>query len=491
MSEQTEPTRFLAASWLLPGADEPARARQRIEIEDGWIAAVGPEAGPNKGAASGSLILPPLANAHDHARVVRLSQIGSYDVPLEAWLPYLSLIPAVDPWLASAVAFGRTARGGVGAVMAHYTRIQGLTDFPTEARAVAKAARDVGINVALAVHCRDMNPLVYAGHDELLAQLPSDACACVARRFLKAPLPAAEQVAMVEAVAGDIEGEGVTVQYGPAGVQWCTDEMLRRIGEASAASGRRVHMHLLETRYQRIWADKTFPQGIVRYLDEIGLVNERVSFAHCVHLRPDEMELIAARGATIVINTSSNFIVSSGLAPVGEMLARGCRIAMGLDGLAFDEDEDALREMRLAYAVHKARGFDIRLPRTDLLRFAFEHGRFAVTGSIDGGRIAAGAPADLLLLDWEALSDELVEPDVPPLHLLLAKATQKHVKGLFVRGREVVRDGALATLDLAALEAELLAVLRRAAPSTADIRAAMPALSAALATHYGGAFYCG
>ena len=303
--------------------------------------------------------------------------------------------------------------------------------------------------------------------------------------------PTLSDIHLTETFSGDIEGEGVTVQYGPAGVQWCTDEMLRRIGEASAASGRRVHMHLLETRYQRIWADKTFPQGIVRYLDEIGLVNERVSFAHCVHLRPDEMELIAARGATIVINTSSNFIVSSGLAPVGEMLARGCRIAMGLDGLAFDEDEDALREMRLAYAVHKARGFDIRLPRTDLLRFAFEHGRFAVTGSIDGGRIAAGAPADLLLLDWEALSDELVEPDVPPLHLLLAKATQKHVKGLFVRGREVVRDGALATLDLAALEAELLAVLRRAAPSTADIRAAMPALSAALATHYGGAFYCG
>ena len=164
-----------------------------------------------------------------------LSQIGSYDVPLEAWLPYLSLIPAVDPWLASAVAFGRSARGGVGAVMAHYTRVQGLTDFPTEARAVAKAARDVGINVALAVHCRDMNPLVYAGHDDVLAQLSPDACACITRRFLKPPLPAAEQVAMVEAVARDIEGEGVTVQYGPAGVQWCTDEMLRRIGEASAA----------------------------------------------------------------------------------------------------------------------------------------------------------------------------------------------------------------------------------------------------------------
>jgi cytosine/adenosine deaminase-related metal-dependent hydrolase len=172
------------------------------------------------------------------------------------------------------------------------------------------------------------------------------------------------------------------------------------------------------------------------------------------------------------------------------MLRRGCRVAMGLDGLSFDEDEDALREMRLAYVVHKAAGFDIRMRREDLLRVAFENGRFAVTGATDGGRIAPGAPADLLVLDWAKLSAELVEPDVPPIELLLAKARQEHVKQLFVAGREVVRDGAPTGVDLPALEAELLATLRKAAGTTADIRAAMPELRAALASHYCGPLYC-
>jgi cytosine/adenosine deaminase-related metal-dependent hydrolase len=374
--------------------------------------------------------------------------------------------------------------------MVHYTRVQGLTDFPTEARAVAKAARDIGIRVAFAVHCRDINPLVYGPHEKLLKHLSPDACACVTRRFLKPPMPPAEQVATVEAVAADVEGSGVTVQYGPAGVQWCSDEMLRRIDEASARTGRRVHMHLLETRYQRNWADRTYPQGIVRYLDEIGLVNERVSFAHCIWLRPDEMELIAERGATIVVNTSSNFIVSSGLAPVAEMLRRGCRVAMGLDGLAFDEDEDALREMRLAYVVHKGAGFDIRMPRADLVRFATENGRFAVTGEKDAARIASGLSADLLILDWAQLSAELIEQDVPPLDLLLAKARQQHVKGLFIAGREVVHDGSLTGVDLPAMEHELLSALRAAFGSTTDVRAAMPELKAALQSHYSGPLYC-
>jgi cytosine/adenosine deaminase-related metal-dependent hydrolase len=482
--QRAETAHRIESAWLLPGASDPALQDRTITIADGRITGVA------SGGNRGNLVLPALANAHDHARVTRLSQIGSFDVPLEAWLPYLTLIPAIDPWLASVVSFGRTARGGVGAAMVHYTRAQGLTDFPTEARAVAKAARDVGVRTALAVHCRDLNPLVYDPHEALLAQLSPAACACITRRFLKPPVPAAEQVAMVETVAAEIEGQGVTVQYGPAGVQWCTDAMLRAIGEGSARTGRRVHMHLLETRYQRNWADRNYPQGIVRYLDEIGLVNERVSFAHCIWLRPDEMELIAARGATIVVNTSSNFVVSSGIAPVGEFLRRGCRVAMGLDGLSFDEDEDALREMRLAYVVHKAQGFDIRMRHEDILRTAFENGRFAVTGARDGGRIAEGAPADLLVLDWDKLSAELVEPDVPPIELLLAKARQQHVTQMFVAGREVVRDGALTGVDLPALEAELLATLRKESAAVADVRAAMPELRAALAAHYCGPLYC-
>lgn len=149
----------IAAAWLLPNANDPAVRNVAIQIGGGRVAALASSPG-----SGGGLVLPALANAHDHARFTRLSQVGSFDVPLESWLPYLTLIPAVDPWLSSAVSFGRSALGGCGSVMAHYTRVQGLTDFPTEARAVAKAARDVGLNVAIAVHCRDRNPIVYGAH---------------------------------------------------------------------------------------------------------------------------------------------------------------------------------------------------------------------------------------------------------------------------------------------------------------------------------------
>ena len=92
-------------------------------------------------------------------------------------------------------------------------------------------------------------------------------------------------------------------------------------------------MHLLETIYQRAWADQNFPQGIVRYLRDIGFLSERLTLAHCIHARPDEIEMIAASGARIVTNFSSNLHLRSGLAPIAAAHQCGCAIAVGVDGL--------------------------------------------------------------------------------------------------------------------------------------------------------------
>jgi len=63
--------RTVAASWLLPGAGKAAASNQIVAIEGGRITAVA--AGEAHRAASGTLVIPALGNAHDHARIARLS----------------------------------------------------------------------------------------------------------------------------------------------------------------------------------------------------------------------------------------------------------------------------------------------------------------------------------------------------------------------------------------------------------------------------------
>ena len=474
--------RELTCAHMLAAADTPVTSAQTIRIDGERIAAVGPAA---TGAdAEPVLALPVLCNAHDHARIVRSSSIGASGKPLEIWLHYMALVPPVDPYLGAATSFARSALGGAGVVMVHYTRTQGLTDLPTEAAEVARAARDVGVRVGFAVAMRDRNPLVYGPSEPILDALPSEAREEIRGRFIRTPAPPAAQLALVEAVADAAGSASFNVQYGPQGVQWCTAELIEAIAEASARTGRRVHMHLLETRYQRAWADSEYPQGIVRYLDDIGLLSPRLTLAHCTWTRPDELDLIAERGAIISANASSNLTLRSGIAPVAEMVRRGCRVAIGLDGATLDEDDDALRELRLSHLLHVGTGFRTDVSRAAMLTNVLRTGRTSVLNRDDGGRLASGEPADLMLLDWNAVDDDRLRPDVDPLDLLFARATARHIREMIVAGRTIVQQGMVTGIDYPAMRDELFARLRAGMASNATFSAALQALERVVHPHF-------
>ena len=440
---------------------------------------------PLPGTAPGPrrLAMPALVNAHDHARTFRSATLGAAEQPLETWLAWLGVLPGVDPWLCAATSFARSARKGAARVMVHYTRVQGGRPYLDEALAVARAAGDVGIRIGLAVAIRDRQGIGYADDDTVLAALRPGIRGAVHERLSMRAEPPAAHLARVDELATAVDEAGlagqVSVQYGPTAVQWCSPAVLAAVAQASADTGRGVHMHLLETRYQREWADRVHPEGIVRMLDAIGLLSPRLTLAHCAWARPEELALLAERGVTIAVNTSSNLGLRSGIAPVAEMLRQGCRVAMGLDGMAFDEDDDGLRELRLAWALHRGWGFEEAMSRAQLWDFALRHGRRSVDGPMPastagdaatGPLLALGCPADVLVLDWESLDDDSLFADVDPLDLLMARGHGGHVAALFVGGRPVVAEGRVTGVDEPALRAELLA--RTRAALAADPRAA-------------------
>lgn len=456
-----------------------SRGGLALTIEDGVIAAIADDSSPG---LPDTILMPALVNAHDHARPMRNSSVGGFGKPLEIWLHRLALLAPVDAYLAALAPLARAALGGQGAVMVHCVRPQGLTDLPAEATQVARAARDVGVRIAFGVGMRDQNPLVYGPADPVMAALEPDVAAEIGKRFLSPMTPSADQLAMVDAVAAAVQGPTVDVQYAPNGPQWVSEPFWRAIAEASALSGRRVTTHLFETQYQRQWADREYPQGLVRRWREIGLLSPRLTLAHCVWAKPDELEMIAEAGCTIVVNPSSNFHLRSGIAPVEAMLKAGCKVAMGVDGQAFDEDDDALREVRLLWALHGGWGFDGEGGPQRMLGLALENGRAALNAP-PGGRLEPGMAADLLLVDRAALDEDALT-DVDPLDLLFARASRSQIRELIVAGRSIVRDGKVLGVDLDAVHRALRAHYRAGLKERAGLQAALPALERAIAGHY-------
>jgi cytosine/adenosine deaminase-related metal-dependent hydrolase len=272
------------------------------------------------------------------------------------------------------------------------------------------------------------------------------------------------------------------VQYGPNGMQWCSRALLEAIAEASERTGRRVHMHFLETRYQREWADTHAPQGAARYLKEIGLLSPRLTLAHCVWASDEDLELIAESGTTIATNASSNLHLRSGIAPIGKAIRMGCKIAVGLDGSALDEDDDMIREIRLGHFMHAGWGYEENVAREKYLMDAIAHGRTA-NGCSASAAISDGSPADFVELDLEALDRDQIMP-VDPLDYLFARATRAHVKRVVADGRVIVADGEVLGVDLAAIETEMRERYRRQMPMREGFLAAWPHLDQAAAAYY-------
>ena len=405
------------------------------------------------------LAMPALVNAHDHGYGIPTLAVGAPDDALECWIPGLVNRPATDPGLEARIAFGRMALSGIGTTV--HCHNSGRRDrILAEAEAVAEAANAVGIRVAFSCPIADRNLVVY-GDPAPLANYGHPAGGSHGSATRRS---GGEDIDNAVAIAGAHGSDLFNVQLGPIGPQWCEAETLERIAQVSAETGMRVHMHLLETERQRQWLDREWPEGPLVRLDRMGLLSPRLTVAHGVWLQPDECELLAERGVTVAVNSSSNLRLRSGIAPVPRFAEAGLRFAIGLDGAGFDDDQDMFRELRLFRRLQSGMALSDRMPPARVMRAALADAFHVFDGSGDYGRIATGERADLLIVDLAAMTMDVVHDGSPLIEIVLARARARDVRELMVAGRPVVSEGRLCGFDFDRARAELIAQAR-ASPS--------------------------
>jgi cytosine/adenosine deaminase-related metal-dependent hydrolase len=436
------------------------------------------------GADRGLLAMPALADAHDHARGLHHLAFGAKDQSFELWRVALYAHPPIDPYLNAALAFGRLARAGVSAVMHVYSSIF-VERMVQDAEAIARAARDVGIRLAFVVPLRDKMTIGYGDDDDLLARHDPRDHEILRSTWLHNFLSPKEYKALVREIASRIEGATVRVQLGPNSPQCCTDALLEAIAEESAATNRRITTHLLETSTQREWADAAYPgHCFIRHLDRLGILSDRFIGAHGVWLRPEDIALMAERRAAIAVNTSSNLRLRSGIAPVAEYIKAGMRFAIGIDSFSIDDDDDALRELRVTHWLHSPHHNSGPLTADRLFTAGMQNGFHAVTNSRQYGAVTPGMPADLIVLDYDAMAYDVIDGMADEQDVLLTRANNRHIRHVFVAGRQVVRDGRVLGVDMEAVEKEVLAQARAASARMRELKPVMDRSMATLEKFY-------
>ena len=203
------------------------------------------------------------------------------------------------------------------------------------------------------------------GEADFAAQMPPDLAERYRSFMAPSYWPVAEIMPVLEEICGKYgnnQYERVQVTMAPSNVHRCSDELLTALKELAGRHSTGIHIHLQETVYQKLYGHAAYSKTPLQHLHDLGFLGPEVTCGHSVWATEEDLGLMAATGANICHNASSNLRLQSGIAPMGRILAAGIKVAIGSDEAGLNDDKDLFQEMRLVLKLHRVPGMDLEPP---------------------------------------------------------------------------------------------------------------------------------
>ena len=174
----------------------------------------------------------------------------------------------------------------------------------------------------------------------------------------------------------------------------------------------------------------------VRWLDHLGVLGDNVIAAHVVHIDEEEAEILKERGVWIAHNPCSNMKLSSGIFASDLLMKKGCRLTLGTDGTASNNNLDMREEMKFAALLAKVRYTSETLPAGEILQWATRNG--AQAAGLNAGVIREGALADAVFLDLE---NERLVPNFSLTSNWVYATDSRAIHSVLCDGKFVMKNG--------------------------------------------------
>lgn len=348
----------------------------------------------------GNLLMPGFKNAHTHSGMTLLRSYAD-DLPLEEWLnhkifPVEAKMSAEDIYELTKLAILEYLTSGITAAFEMY-----LTP-----ESVADAFEDMGMRC------------VQVGAVNNFSQSPEMVEEMYTKLNKKSPL----QSYIL----------GFHAEY------TCSKELLEKIAKLAHKYHAPVFTHLAETEGEVAGCMERYGMTPLAFLDSLGMFDYGGGGYHCVHMTPEDIEIMRKRRLFAVTNPGSNLKLASGVAPIADYLKAGVKVAIGTDGPASNNCLDMFREMFLVTGLAKLREKDAAaVDAVEVLKMATVNGAHAM-GLLDGDVLAEGKLADIIMID-------LNQPNMQPVHNipknLVYSGSKQNVIMTMVGGRILYEEG--------------------------------------------------
>ncbi|MFN4013706.1 MAG: amidohydrolase family protein [Reyranella sp.] len=410
-----------------------------LAVSDGRIVDIGPAAAIEARWSArthvdgkGRLVIPGLVNVHNHTPLMitrgMIEDIGfapmyTPGIPQGHWLD------ADDAYALSSLGMYELLRAGCTTVVDYYR-------YPSSC---ARAAAELGLRAVIAGRVHDADPAALAvGRYEHRTE--------VGQASLR------ENAELIERWNGH-DGGRIRCDWAPHAPDTCSDDLLREVGRLAEAHGGNLHTHLAQLPIEVEAVQARSGLTPARLLDRLGLLNERLIAAHCIHMERADIELCGKAGITVAHAPIGN-AKGGRIAPIVELRDAGARIALCTDTFS----GDLIEAMRWSIAMQRIDRQGNVLDARTVLDWGTREGAAALGMGSEIGSLEVGKRADIVLLDNRSPS---LAPLIDGYGVLVHSASGRDVDTVIVDGRIVLTGGQPTRVDGAEIVTRAQAVADR------------------------------
>jgi len=369
------------------------------------------ENAPGATRLAGRAMLPGLINAHSHAfqRIIRgRTEYRSQNATDSFWTWREQMYAAAtqlspdEIYNVSRIAFLEMAKTGITAVgefhyLHHSPDGSPYADRNQLGHEVIRAANDVGIRIALL-------RVAYARSGFNTAPNPRQV------RFIENSPDT--YIAHLDLLLNSINTKDGMIWAGvaPHSVRAVPLDYLKQIIAFANERQLPVHMHVAEQPAEVDACIEEYGRSPVALLDTEGLLSDRFTAVHAIHVTPKAIAALARSGAGVCACPTTERNLGDGVVPTDLYFKSNVPVSLGTDSqIQIDLLEDA-RELEYHMRLKKMER-NVLAPEnetgasalaTKLFECATVNGAKAI--GFDGGQLEAGAPADFFTVDLNDIS---------------------------------------------------------------------------------------
>lgn len=405
--------------------------------------------------ASGKLVMPGLVNGHIHSPG-NFMKGALDDYPLEIFMLY-EVPPLSDTPPSFRLNYVRTMLGNIEMLKLGITSVHDdafHVPVPTEESidGLMQAYVDCGMRAVVTID--QPNVVEYDKYPFLYELLPDD----IRISMANAPIMSSKELLNCydyqikrwhNADNGRVRS-GVSV----SAPQRVTVDYFAALSELSKKLNVPFDIHILETKLQRVLGQTKYGKSLVKYVNDLGFLDEHVMVIHSIWVDDEDVELMQDAKVSIAHNPLCNLRLGSGVMTWRRMHDHGIPICLGSDEGCTDDTANMWMVGKTAGMIHTLGNPDYtQWPKAKEVVWALTRGgAHAMRNEGKVGALIPGYLADLIMIDLNTLA---FTPLNDIYRQLVYCENGSSVVMTMVGGQIVMENGKVLTVDEEAIKAEV------------------------------------